>query len=430
MGKMGRCAGYALIVGMIAGCDAGVRTDPNVGGQLELPDSAAVVQGRCGTHKPSPGEMAAVDEQIRAVRQALTTTPPTTIPVYWHVITSGSTGNLSMSTINTSIDVLNASFSGNTGGAATRFSFALAGVDYTNNSTWFGSCDALSVEAQMKNALRQGNVAALNIYSCNPGGGTLGWATFPWWYQSNPTDDGVVILYGTVPGGSEAPYDEGDTLTHEVGHWLGLYHTFEGGCRGSGDLVGDTPAERSPAYGCPIGRDSCRNSSGADPVTNFMDYTDDSCMNEFTSGQSDRTAAAWDAYRVTATPQCTTNADCDDGLFCNGAETCSGGSCVSGTAVDCNDGNACTTDSCSESTQSCSNSAVANGTSCADNDVCNGAETCQFGTCTSGSPLVCQPDETCDSQNGCVGQCLGRNASCTSNSQCCSNNCRGNGRCR
>jgi hypothetical protein len=223
------------------------------------------------------------------------------IPVYLHIITSTTgQGNVTGTQIANQIKVLNDAYSGVTGGANTPFRFQLVSTDTTASNTWFTAGPGTTAEAQMKNALRRGTKGALNFYTNNPGGGLLGWATFPSNYVSNPNNDGVVCLYSSLPGGTAAPYNLGDTGTHEVGHWLGLYHTFQGGCAAStingGDLVTDTPAEKSSAFGCPTGRDTC-SSVGADPITNFMDYTDDSCMFKLTLGQSDRMDAQWVAYR-------------------------------------------------------------------------------------------------------------------------------------
>lgn len=224
-----------------------------------------------------------------------------TIKVYFHVIqqngTAGSsgTGFVPMSSINAQINVMNQSYGGGTGGANTPFRFAIAGVDYTVNSTWYSAGPGTSTEVSMKNALRRGTADDLNIYT-NDGAGYLGWATFPAIYSSNPKDDGVVCFYKSLPGGNFPPYDLGDTMTHEVGHWLGLFHTFRGGCDGNGDCVSDTPAELSAAFGCPVGLDTCI-SAGRDPIENFMDYTDDACMFKFTAGQSSRMSSQWVTYR-------------------------------------------------------------------------------------------------------------------------------------
>jgi hypothetical protein len=86
---------------------------------------------------------------------------------------------------------------------------------------------------------------------------------------------------------------------HEIGHWLGLFHTFERGCSAPGDFVEDTPYEANETYDCPIGQDTCAQ-PGSDPVENFMDYTDDACMHEFTAGQADRMDAEVATYRNAA----------------------------------------------------------------------------------------------------------------------------------
>ena len=285
---------------------------------------------RCGTKHPTAQEQFLIEERFRNLKTRLNTKKPdnpgngngggngggnngggnedppeldaVNIDVYFHVIHSGSTGVLTDEEVSESIIVLNEAYSGNDDGGLgfnTKFQYNLVATDYTDNSTWYTECDDSSIESAMKSALRTRNGPAdLNIYSCSPGQALLGWATFPVWYDNNPLNDGVVILDGTVPGGDVSNYNEGDTLTHEVGHWLGLYHTFQGGCNG-GDGVSDTAAERSPAYGCPDGRNSCKGGKypGEDPIHNFMDYTDDSCMWEFTAGQAERMSGQWSIYR-------------------------------------------------------------------------------------------------------------------------------------
>ncbi|KAF8543722.1 metalloprotease 1 [Trichophaea hybrida] len=195
---------------------------------------------------------------------------PICIPTYFHVLRYGEgekEGNIPDTQLHAQLHVLNADYK------STGISFKLQGITRTTNSDWYYNRN----QTAMKAALRKGDYHTLNVYFQRLSNDILGYCYFP---QANPnkdtfTIDGCSVLSTTLPNGTTTNYNLGRTLTHEAGHWFGLFHTFQGGCNG-GDYVDDTPAEASPAYGCPIGRDTCTD-PGVDPVHNFMDYSYDQC---------------------------------------------------------------------------------------------------------------------------------------------------------
>ena len=247
--------------------------------------------------RPSEREAKAMEADFSFRRSALGAAASQgggAIDTYVHVITDSSgNGGPTLSQIDRQIRVLNSAF------GPWGWTFDLIQVDYTANDSWYTAGYGSHEERLMKNALRIGSGEDLNIYLNNMGGGLLGWATFPSSYGGQPLMDGVVVLTDSLPGGDEVPYNRGDTATHEVGHWMGLYHTFQNGCTPNNDYVTDTPAEGSPAFGCPSGRDTCTGVKypGLDPIENFMDYTDDACMNTFTLQQDARMDEQFAAYR-------------------------------------------------------------------------------------------------------------------------------------
>jgi hypothetical protein len=210
------------------------------------------------------------------------------VDVYFHVISNGTEGSVSMGTLAKQMNVLGKGYSGAYGGANTGFTFSLAGVDHATNAAWFDAGPGSAAEAEMKQALKQGGPGDLNVYTTS-GNLYLGWAYFPSIVGSSQEYlDGVVMDYRSMPGGPYGDsYSLGGTLTHEVGHWTGLAHTFEGKCGNTGDMVADTPPERTPTGGCPAGKDTCP-STGLDPIHNYMDYSYDSCYTQFTPGQASR----------------------------------------------------------------------------------------------------------------------------------------------
>ena len=319
--------------------------------------------------------------QVTSLQELSCPTAPISrnIPVVFHVIykqgkRGRQEGNVPIEDIEEQVWVLN-----NKAFQGTGFSFTLAGVNRVKNAKWFTGCYGIETERQMKQALAVDPATTLNIYTCKPTSGILGYAYLPW----APDDEnnilhGVVVLYSSLPGGTAVPYNEGDTVTHEVGHYLGLYHTFEGGCTAPGDYVGDTPAEASPAFGCPEAppRNTCPTEPGDDPIYNFMDYTDDPCMDEFTSGQGDRVQCAVYDYK---------------------------------SGLRCGDGN------CDAEEDSC----VCPG------DGCPPLETLVEVNCTDKLDNDCDFLFDGDDPDCAVGACEPVGESCGSDADCCSNKCKG-----
>jgi Pregnancy-associated plasma protein-A len=222
------------------------------------------------------------------------------VPVWVHVVSpDGTTGNVSQALIDDQIAVLNNTYAGGEGGFDTGFTFTLAGVTRTVNADWYYANPG-GKERDMKRALYIPGNDVLNMY-LTTAGDYLGWAYLPKIVtQGNTFLDGVVIDWESLRGAStkyQGRYDQGETATHEVGHWLNLEHTFYRGCNGRGDYVDDTPYEATPTSGCPEGKDTCP-APGTDPIHNYMDYSYDECYTEFTAGQAARMQDAWLTFRA------------------------------------------------------------------------------------------------------------------------------------
>ncbi|KAJ6779967.1 hypothetical protein PWT90_03345 [Aphanocladium album] len=249
----------------------------------------AALQGpdECGTIAPSPELLAAAAEMAAHEKQAAKNpnakpAADVTVPVYLHVIAASQSkddGYLSDADVTSTINGMNKHYKG------LGFQFSVKGIDHTINTSWASDGD----EMAMKKKLRKGDYRTLNLYflpKLSPNG---------YCYYPTTASAGSDAFYRDGCTLRSNTYNNGQTTTHETGHWLGLIHTFEGGCSGPNDMVDDTPALVN-SWSCNKNDDSCPDLPGKDPVTNFMSYG--TCRSEFTAGQSARMKSMYKKFRA------------------------------------------------------------------------------------------------------------------------------------
>ncbi|KAI5359025.1 Putative peptidase M43, pregnancy-associated plasma-A [Septoria linicola] len=226
---------------------------------------------RCGTSEPNATHKAEMNEAFFAADISRVVAQAVSVNTYVHIVTtSAKSGRYTRAQAEEQMRVMNDAYS------SFGISFNTQAIDITVNNAWAAAGQGSSAERQMKQNLRQGSYADLNLYFLSDlGGGLLGFCYFP---LARPTSsdrilDGCINLAGSLPGGDATNYDEGYTAVHESGHWFGLYHVFQGqSCTGSGDQVSDTPIQRNATRGCPASQDSCPNAAGVDSINNYMDF--------------------------------------------------------------------------------------------------------------------------------------------------------------
>jgi hypothetical protein len=225
------------------------------------------------------------------------------IPVVFNVLYKTTAENVSLTQLQSQIDVLNEDFgatnadynltstynsvkAGNTG---IRFVLDAVNRRSTTTTSW-STNDAMKKSA--KGIAPTSPTTKLNIWVCNMGGGILGYAQFP---GGSSATDGVVLDNNATgrTGTATAPFNKGRTATHEVGHWLNLRHIWGDATCGN-DQVADTPPHNTANYGCPAaGHTSTCSPAQVEMTMNYMDYTDDACMYMFSAGQKTRMQATY-----------------------------------------------------------------------------------------------------------------------------------------
>jgi hypothetical protein len=254
------------------------------------------------------------------------------IPVVFHIIHKNSSENITQAQINDCIRVLNEDFrkkAGTNGGTSSdtksvdaEIEFRLAqidpngnptdGVNRINNATETNDGTDNTKKLSYWDSNKYFNIWVVNVINSSsaPAGSIiLGYAQFPTSRNSRPTTDGIIVRADQVGNiGLGQTGQAGRTVTHEAGHWCGLYHPFQGGCVGGtstncssqGDQVCDTPPVAVSTSGCPTNQNSCSNDvpNLPDNIKNYMDYADGTCMDMYTAGQSVRMKSLMNTYRA------------------------------------------------------------------------------------------------------------------------------------
>ncbi|CAG7993963.1 unnamed protein product [Penicillium salamii] len=279
---------------------------------------ALQTRGACATEDPDENFLSEIGRQKSAAAASANTQArkaPIEIETWFHIVSSESeSSQVTDDMADAQLSILQQSYQDS------DISFRLEGVTRHVNDEWARNGD----DVAMKTALRKGTYRTLNVYfqtnlQAAPGqsgralgtrgdlaSSVLGFCTLPdpAINASSPASqyvkDGCNILAKTMPGGSLDLYNRGGTAIHEIGHWNGLLHTFQGeSCSADnpGDYISDTPQQSTPTDGCPAHKDSCPDSPGADAVHDFMDYSSDVCYESFTPGQGERMRSMWSSMR-------------------------------------------------------------------------------------------------------------------------------------
>jgi hypothetical protein len=234
-----------------------------------------------------------------------------TIPTWLHIVTpNGMPNTITKKMVDDQFRVLNDRF------RPSGIQFRQDGTKRVESTRWaLGTTDVDDIA--MKTALREGGYGTLNIYfqvefsTQRPRAlQALGECYTPRvigpltpYPRPAIIFDGCNIRSSTMPGGNFTDFNLGTVTVHEVGHWFGLLHVFEGAnCEIDGDMIADTPRQLTPSDGpllpgqtCPDGKDSCPLWPGPDSIHNYMDYVRNVCQSEFTKGQA---AHARQAYKT------------------------------------------------------------------------------------------------------------------------------------